>query len=190
MFPLPLGHVKSGEGPMTALRDYADRLALVTGAGDGIGRMLAQQLAKAGMRVAVQDIRAEAAEAVAQEIGNGAFRLVFDVSERDAVFGASEALKLQAEPLSLLWINAGVGVGAPIINGKERDVDWAYSVNVMGAIWTAQAFCPLMTDEIGPRHVGITASSASLLAPEGDFPLYAATKHGTLAVGEALRGEL
>jgi NAD(P)-dependent dehydrogenase (short-subunit alcohol dehydrogenase family) len=174
---------------MTELTDYKDKLAVVTGAGDGIGEMLARRLADAGLRVGVQDIREEAAEKVARSIGGGAFPLVFDVSDRDACITAAEELQSRG-PLSLLWINAGVGVGSPILTGKQKAIEWGLDVNVRGVIWTAQAFVPLMSDTTGPRHVGITASSASLRAPTGDFPLYATTKHGTFAVGEALRGEL
>lgn len=167
---------------------YAGRTAMVTGAGDGIGKMLAQNLAAAGMRVCVQDIRAEAAQAVAEDIGDRAFAMAFDISDRDAAADAADRLKSDHGPLAMLWINAGVGVGASLLEGKEHQVRWAYDVNVLGAIWTAQCFVPLLEGE--PRHVGITASTAALRPPEGAFPLYAATKHGTMAVAEALRGEL
>jgi len=175
---------------MTNLNDYAGRLALVTGAGDGIGEMLARGLAGLGMAVAVQDIRAEAAERVAGEIGGGAFPHVFDVSDRDACLAAAEALGAKGLPLSVLWINAGVGVGSAVLTGKPHAIEWGFGVNVLGVIWTAQAFQPLMTGADGPRHVGVTASSAALREPEGDYPLYALTKHGTFAVAETLRGEL
>lgn len=186
--------VRSGcileSGVMADLEAYEGKLALVTGAGDGIGRMLARGLAEAGLQVAVLDIRAEAAEAVAGEIGNGAFPLAADVSEPESLEGAAETLKARGAPLSLLWINAGVGAGSPLIGARARTVDWAFGVNVAGVIHTASAFRPLMEAAEGPRHVGVTASSASLRAPEGAFPLYAATKHGTFAVAEGLRGEL
>ncbi|MEM7767928.1 MAG: SDR family oxidoreductase [Pseudomonadota bacterium] len=175
---------------MTDLKDYAGRLALVTGAGDGIGEMLAKGLAGLGMVVAVQDIRAEAAERVAGEIGGDAFPIVFDVSDRDAAMAAAETLKSKGTPLSVLWINAGVGIGSPLLKGKPGAIEWGFSVNVLGVIWTAQAFWPLMEGAGGPRHVGVTASSAAMRPPEGDFPLYALTKHGTFAVAETLRGEL
>lgn len=169
--------------------EYSGKLAIVTGAGDGIGEMLARQFASVGMQVGVQDIRAEAADSVAASIGDGAFPLVFDVSDREACLSAAEAVRGRG-PVNLLWINAGVGVGSPILTGKQKAIEWGFDVNVRGAIWTAQAFVPLMREANGPRHVGITASSASLRSPEGAFPLYATTKHGTFAVGEALRGEL
>mgnify|MGYP001371514331 CR=1 FL=1 len=73
---------------MTDLTEYHGKTAIVTGAGDGIGAMLAKNLAAAGLRVGVQDIRREAAERVAKDIGNGAFALVFDVSNRDACFAS------------------------------------------------------------------------------------------------------
>jgi NAD(P)-dependent dehydrogenase (short-subunit alcohol dehydrogenase family) len=171
------------------LTEYQGRLALVTGAGDGIGRMLALGFANAGLRVCVQDIRSDAAAAVADEIGNAAFPLVFDVSDRAASEDAARDLAVRGEAPSILWINAGVGVGSGLIPGKARTVEWAFGVNALGAIWTAQAFCPGMASD-GPRHVGITASSAALRQPDGDFPLYATTKHATFAVAEALRSEL
>lgn len=174
---------------MDGLKQFEGRLAMVTGAGDGIGAMLARELAKSGMRVCVQDIREAAAQRVVEEIGQKAFAMAFDVSDRDACIKAAESLA-ERGPLSMLWINAGVGVGSPVLTGKQKTVEWALDVNVRGVVWTAQAFVPLMTDEAGPRHVGITASSAALRRPDGDFPLYATTKHAAFAFGEALRGEL
>lgn len=174
---------------MSDLAAYKDKLAIVTGAGDGIGEMLARKLAAAGMRVGVQDIRADAAERVAAEIGASAFPLVFDVSDRQSCLDAADVAARHGS-LNFLWINAGVGVGSPILTGKPNAIEWGFDVNVRGVVWTAQAFVPLMHAADGPKHVGVTASSASLRSPDGDFPLYATTKHGTFAVGEALKGEL
>jgi len=174
---------------MTKLSEYQGKLAMVTGAGDGIGEMLAKQLAAAGLTVAVQDIRQDAAERVVSEIGGSAFPIVFDVSDRDACLAAADALRAHG-PLNLLWINAGVGVGSPILTGKPNAIEWALGVNVYGVIWTAQAFTPLMQDAEGPRHVGFTASTAALRSPAGAFPLYATTKHATFAFADALSAEL
>jgi len=175
---------------MSELSQFVGKTALVTGAGDGIGEMLAKGLAQAGMCVCVQDIRSEAAQRVAGEIGAGAFPLVADVSDPASLDAAAKELTGQGVNLNLLWLNAGVGVGAPVLGGKPNTINWAFGVNVLGVIWSMQAFWPLLETAEGPRHVGITASSASLIAPEGDFPLYAATKQGTFAVAEALAGEL
>ncbi len=169
---------------------FQGKLAMVTGAGDGIGAMLARGLAGWGMRVCVQDIRAEAAQAVAEEIGKGAFPLAFDVSDREACATAASTLQDKGDPLSFLWINAGVGAGASLLTGRPNVIEWAFSVNALGMIWTAQSFVPLMTDANGPRHVGFTASSASLRPPGGDLPLYPATKHASFAIADGLGAEL
>ncbi|MEM1436280.1 MAG: SDR family NAD(P)-dependent oxidoreductase, partial [Pseudomonadota bacterium] len=103
---------------MTALTAFAGTTALVTGAGDGIGAMLARKLAASGMRVCVQDIRLEAAEAVAAELGDGAFALQADVSDRDSLAVAAESLRERGTVLNLLWLNAGVGAGSPVLEGN------------------------------------------------------------------------
>ena len=175
---------------MAGLEAYKGKFALVTGAGDGIGETLAKGFAEAGMTVCVQDIREDAARRVAEEIGPAAFPLSADVSDPDSLAASVDTLKARDEPLSLLWLNAGVGAGSPVLGAKPRTLDWAFGVNVLGIIHSANAYQPLMTDEAAPRHVGVTASTAALRKPEGAFPLYATTKHATFAVAEALRGEL
>ena len=73
------------------LNDFQGKRALVTGAG-GIGEMLAKNLAGAGLSVVVQDIRLDAAERVAQEIGDAATPIAFDVSDREACMIAAETI--------------------------------------------------------------------------------------------------
>lgn len=175
---------------MTDLNALRGKVALVTGAADGIGRMLAEGFSSLGMQVGVLDIRADAAAKTAGEIGENAFPLSADVSDRDQLLSIAETLRDRGDGLSCLWINAGVGVGSKLIDGKPNAIEWGMSVNALGVVWTAQAFVPLMRDTEGPRHVGFTASSAALRAPEGDFPFYAATKHCSFALAEGVAGEL
>ena len=178
---------------MDGLEDYRGRWAVVTGAGEGIGLALAQGFARSGMNVAVVDIRAEAAEAAASELkafGGETLAIACDVSDRESVAGCAERLVGDDILPSLLWINAGVGVGASLLDANPRTIEWVYGVNVLGAIWTAQALVPLLLRAEGPRHVGITASSASLTPVRGPFTIYSASKQGTAAVGEALAAEM
>jgi NAD(P)-dependent dehydrogenase (short-subunit alcohol dehydrogenase family) len=170
------------------LNAFSGKLALVTGAGDGIGAMLARGLAGWGMRVCVQDIRLEAAEAVAAEIGGSAFPLAFDVSDREACLKAAKTLASKGEPLSFLWANAGAGVGSGLLQGKAATLEWAFGVNVLGIVWTVQAFEPLMTGDA--RHVGFTASTAALRPVPSQMGLYPVSKHAALAVADGLAGEL
>ncbi len=168
---------------------YAGKLALVTGAGDGIGAMLARGFAGWGMRVCVADIRADAAAAVSDEIGNGAFPLAFDVSDRESCLAAAATLQQKGETLSILWANAGAGLAGSLLTGNPKTIEWGFAVNVLGVIWTAQAFAPLLAQD-GARHVGFTASTASLRPPPALLPLYPVTKHSSFAIADALRAEL
>jgi NADP-dependent 3-hydroxy acid dehydrogenase YdfG len=171
------------------MNPYAGKLALVTGAGDGIGAMLARGLAGWGMRVAVADIRIEAAQAMVDELGTGAFPLAFDVSDREACFAAAETMKADGETFAIIWANAGVGVGAGLLEGRPNAIEWAVSVNMLGAIWTMQAFAPLLaTDEL--RHVGFTASTASLRQPEAQLSLYHVSKMAAFAAMDGMKAEL
>ena len=172
---------------------FEGRLAIVTGAAEGIGAMLAEGLARRGMQVAVLDIQAEAAQRTAAHIsevsGQACIAVPVDVSDRDALMDAAAQLKAHPADWGLVWINAGVGVGAPMIGGRPAAIEWGFGVNVLGAIWTAQAFLPPLFESTGPRHIGFTASSAALAAPQAPLTLYAATKHASMGVAEALRAE-
>jgi NAD(P)-dependent dehydrogenase (short-subunit alcohol dehydrogenase family) len=113
-----------------------------------------------------------------------------DVSDREAMLRAGKELETAGHVPSILWVNAGVGAGVSLIEGSQRAIEWTMSVNVLGVAWTAQAFVPGMLKLDGPRHVGLTASSASIVDVQGPFTLYAASKHGAAAFGEALAAEL
>ena len=128
--------------------------------------MLAEGLARRGMQVAVLDIQAEAAQRTAAHIsgvsGQACIAVPVDVSDRDALMDAAAQLKAHPADWGLVWINAGVGVGAPMIGGQPAAIEWGFGVNVLGAIWTAQAFLPPLFESTGPRHIGFTASSKAV----------------------------
>ncbi len=178
---------------MDGFEGYRGRWAVVTGAGEGIGLALAQGLARLGMNIAVVDIRAEAAEAAAAELkafGGETIAIACDVSDRASVAGLADRLVGEDILPSILWINAGVAVGAGVLDVSPRTAEWVYGVNVLGAIWTAQAVVPLLLKAEGPRHVGITASTASITPMRGSFTIYSASKQATAGIGEALAAEL
>jgi NAD(P)-dependent dehydrogenase (short-subunit alcohol dehydrogenase family) len=177
---------------MAELDDLQGGWALITGAGEGIGRALALGFAKCGLNIVVLDIVGDAAAAVAEEaraLGVKAITEAVDVSDPDALMACATRLARDGIELSLLWINAGVGVGATLLGGSRSTIEWAVAVNILGVAWTAQAFSPLLRKPAGAAHVGVTASSASIVDVGGPFTLYAATKHGTAAFAEALTAE-
>ena len=178
---------------MTAYEPRAGDRALVTGAGSGIGKFLCDSFASRGMEVLAVDIDEEAADCTAREITDGggsarAFRC--DVSDREAVDALAERVVGTGGPPHLLWLNAGVGSADTISGASARTIEWVFGVNVLGPVWCARAFLPAMKEAGGPRHVGITASSASVVPVSGPFPLYATSKQGTAAIGEGLAAEL
>jgi NAD(P)-dependent dehydrogenase (short-subunit alcohol dehydrogenase family) len=168
--------------------------AVVTGAGSGIGRMLALHFAAKGLQIAILDVSIEGAQATLAliEAAGGAGRAeACDVSDEAAIKALAQRMASDGVVPSLLWINAGVGSAEEVGRGKPAAVRWLYEVNVLGAIWTAQAFLPLLRANAGAsRHVGVTASSASVTPVQAPFTLYATTKQATAAVGEALMAEL
>ena len=178
---------------MAALDAYAGQWCVVTGGAEGIGLAIARAFGGAGMRVALVDLRAEAAAAAAEQLGRegiSATAEVADVSDRAGIVAAAAALAARGVVPRLLFINAGIGAGPDVLTVRPNQAEWLYAVNALGVIWTAQAFVPAMIDGPRPAHVGITASSAAYRSPAAPFSLYAASKHATLALGEALRSEL
>ncbi|GAA4039678.1 SDR family NAD(P)-dependent oxidoreductase [Parerythrobacter jejuensis] len=164
--------------------------AVITGAGRGIGRFLAEHFAVKGMRICALDIDAYEADQTARLIGNESIGRGCDVSDRAEVMDVAEKLIAMGVKPSLLWINAGVGSADTIASVEPGILEWVMGVNVMGPVWTAQAFLPAMRAADGPCHVAVTASSASVVPVKGPFTLYSTTKQMTAAVGEALAAEL
>lgn len=175
---------------MSAYRPAKGDWAVITGAGRGIGRFLAQHLAAQGMRICALDIDAYEADETARLCGEGSRGRGCDVSNRDETRTVAEKLIAQGVEPSLLWINAGVGTADTVSAAKDRTLDWLIGVNVMGPINTAQAWLPALKAQEGAKHVGITASSASVTPVSGPFTLYATTKQMTASIGEALAAEL
>ncbi|MEC5319948.1 (S)-acetoin forming diacetyl reductase [Brenneria populi subsp. brevivirga] len=118
------------------------KVALVTGAGQGIGRAIALKLAQDGFAVAVVDYNAETAQQVATEIeksGGQALALQADVSDRDAVFAAVAETQKKFGDFNVIVNNAGIAPSTSIEDITAEIVDRVYNINVKGVIWGMQA---------------------------------------------------
>ena len=119
-----------------------NKVAFVTGAGQGIGAAIALRLAKDGFAVAVTDYNADTAQQVAGTItraGGKAVALQVDVARRDRVFAAVEEARRALGGFDVIVNNAGVAPSTPIADITEEVIDKVYNVNVKGVIWGMQA---------------------------------------------------
>ncbi|MBB4950402.1 NAD(P)-dependent dehydrogenase (short-subunit alcohol dehydrogenase family) [Kitasatospora gansuensis] len=163
---------------MSPAADPAGRGVLVTGAGHGIGAALAAAFAAAGARVVVNDLDAEAAEAVADSIG--AYALPGDAADPTELIAAARA---ELGAIDVYCANAGV---APVGGADAGPAAWAtaWDVNVMAHVRAAELLLPDWLERGEGRFVA-TVSAAGLLTMLGSAP-YAVSKHGALAFAEWL----
>ncbi|WP_034918267.1 (S)-acetoin forming diacetyl reductase [Erwinia sp. 9145] len=119
-----------------------NKVAFVTGSGQGIGKAIALRLAKDGFSVAVADFNSQTARQVADEIiqaGGKAVAVTVDVSKRDRVFAAVEEARNALGGFDVIVNNAGVAPTTPIEEISAEIVDKVYDINVKGVIWGIQA---------------------------------------------------
>jgi short-subunit dehydrogenase len=167
--------------------------AVVTGAGSGIGRAFALELAKRGGRVVCSDVRLETAQATAQLItaaGGQALALACDVSQLAEVENlAAKSEQWLGCPVDLVVNNAGVGIGGkPVGEFPIADWQWAVGVNMWGVIHGCHVFAPKLRAQ-GRGGIVNVCSAASFAAAPMMGP-YNVTKAAVLALSETLKAEL
>lgn len=164
--------------------DLVGRVALVTGAGEGIGEAVALALAKAGAAVCVNDINPDRADRVASAIesaGGQALAWTADVSNRFQVAAMIEALRDKFGGLHLLVNAAGVEKQSALLSVDEYDWRRVIEVNLTGAFFCTQLASRVMVDEGGGVIVTI-ASTAGYLTARQDSAPYAASKAGLVGL--------
>lgn len=162
--------------------DFEDKVVLVTGAGRGIGRAIALAFARAGARVAVNDINPDTCEAVAQEIrssGGQAAAFHADVANKLAVQSMLIDLEDRWGRIDVLINNAGVEPHKPIVQLDEWDWNRTIDVNLKGAFICSQSAGRMMIKQGGGVIVNI-ASIAGRAAGLRDRSAYVASKTGLI----------
>lgn len=155
------------------------RVAIVTGGGGGIGRGIARQLALAGYRIVVNDLREAAAEAGAREVveaGGEAIALAGDVSRRNDAQQVVERSIAHFGRVDLLVNNAGIQVWKPLLELDERDWDSVINTNLRGCFLCTQAAGRAMRDQ-GAGHI-VNIGSGSNQVPFPGLASYTASKGG------------
>lgn len=172
--------------------DFRGGVAVVTGGGSGLGAAMAQRFASAGMSIVALDIDAARAEQVADGLrasGGKAISMGVDVANRASLEAAAMATEAAFGACTILCANVGVQQFGAIDRLTEQDWRWVLDVNVMGVIYTVNAFLPLMRKTRGPRCIAITSSSAAL-TPGVRMAAYTTSKYAITGYGETLRMEL
>jgi NAD(P)-dependent dehydrogenase (short-subunit alcohol dehydrogenase family) len=166
--------------------------AVVTGAGSGIGRAIAQRLAEDGMAVAILDLNGPAAEAVADELRAKGHEAVavggVDVSDRARVDAAIQRARDALGPIRVLVNNAGVSGFDPFLAITDELWDRIIGVNLNGPFYCCQAVVPDMIEAGWGRIVNISSSSAQ--TGQQRMVHYVSSKAGLIGFTRALALEL
>ncbi|QQM38714.1 SDR family NAD(P)-dependent oxidoreductase [Streptomyces liliifuscus] len=169
-----------------------DKVALVTGAGRGIGEAIADRLAAQGASVAVCDLDQEAAVKVAAGLAERhsvrATGVGVDISDSAAVRSAVERVTAELGPVDILVNNAAVDVIGRFVDSTEETWDRIIAVNLRGTLTMTRALLDSMTER-GSGRVVLIASDAGRVGSSGEV-VYSATKGGVIAFGKALAREV
>jgi len=157
-------------------------VAVVTGAGRGIGRSVARRLAADGYRIVAVDVDGHAASATAAEIGGEA--RTCDVAVRDAVQQLADDVAAAVGDVEVLVNNAGIWRFTSLAGTLEEDAARVLDVNLLGTLWCCQAFAPTMSEHHGGSIVNLSSGAATARTP--GYGLYPSSKAGV----EALTGQL
>ena len=174
------------------MRNLHGEVALVTGAGSGIGRATALMLGTEGCRVAVTDIDAEAASATADEIagaGGTASSWAYDVTDPDRAVALADEVSTSLGTVSILVNNAGIAVAGFFVDTSRESFDRVVSINLMGVVHGCRAFLPAMVESGRPGHVVNIASVLGQIGMRG-VSAYCMSKFGVVGFSESLRAEM
>jgi NAD(P)-dependent dehydrogenase (short-subunit alcohol dehydrogenase family) len=174
------------------MEQLAGKVALVTGAGSGIGAGMARAFAAEGMRLALADIEVEPVRALAAELeasGTEAIAVQVDVASGDAVDALAEQVFGTLGSVHIVCNNAGVCQGGPVWEMTPNDWRWLLGVNLGGVINGCRTFVPRLIAQGEPAHIVNTASVGGFLSG-WTLGMYSTTKYAVVGYSEALAQEL
>ncbi len=175
------------------MKNLQGKVAVITGAGSGLGRELSKVCAARGMQLVLGDVDQPGMEQTLAEIREAnpqadAVSLRVDVSKLEDIQALAALARESYGAAHVVFNNAGVSAGGPMWEATEADWQWVTGVNVYGVAWGIKCFVPMLLEQ-GEGHVVNTASAAGWVnAPGGG--IYNASKHAVVAISETLALDL
>jgi NAD(P)-dependent dehydrogenase (short-subunit alcohol dehydrogenase family) len=174
------------------MRDFAGRVAVVTGAGSGMGRAFAERFAREGMRVVLADVETGALDRAVAELrdaGHEVTGVPTDVSRRESVEALARAALDAYGAVHVVCNNAGVEgyLDGPIWEATEKDWRWTMGVNFWGVVHGVETFLPIMLAQDEEGHVVNTASMTAVVRANN---MYGVTKQAVLSLSEVVYAQL
>ena len=175
------------------MKDFAGKVAVITGGAGGLGREFANVAAGLGMEIVLADVQQDALDRARSELeGQGAqvLAMVCDVRKAAHVEELADAAMIRYGGVHLLFNNAGVGTAGLIWEYTEADWEWVLGVNLWGVIHGVRVFTRAMPecaarDRDYERHIVNTASMSVLPCPPA-MVVYNVSKHALVALRETL----
>ena len=179
------------------MKNFHNRVTVITGAASGFGREFAIIGARLGMRLVLADVQQEALAATAAELeaqGAQVLAMPCDVRKGEQVEALAQAAMARFGAVHLVFNNAGVGAGGLVWESTQADWEWVLGVNLWGVIHGVRVFTPLMlacakNDPDFEGHIVNTASMAGLLNPP-TMGVYNVSKHAVVSLTESLYHDL
>jgi NAD(P)-dependent dehydrogenase (short-subunit alcohol dehydrogenase family) len=179
------------------VKNFQNKVAVITGGAGGFGREFANIGARLGMKLVLADVQQDALDKAKQELGEQGAEVMAircDVRHTADVQALADATMARFNAVHLLFNNAGVGIGGLVWENTQADWEWVLGVNLWGVIHGVRIFTPLMLgcankDSSYEGHIVNTASMAGLLnAPT--MGVYNVSKHAVISLSESLYQDL
>jgi len=173
------------------MKDFREKVAVVTGASSGIGRYLAINLAKKGSHVALADVDAEGLQETVQLLNDYQVKVtshVVDVSKKDEVFIFADTVMAEHKRVDIVINNAGVGLSGGLEEVTIEEFEWIVGINFWGVVYGCRAFIPYLKQQNEASLVNIS-SVHGLFTNPGVGP-YCSTKFAVRGFTLTLTQEL
>lgn len=176
------------------MKEFKDKVAVITGAASGIGFALAERCAREGMKVVLADIDAKYLRRASKKltrIGANFITLITDVSKVSDMEALARKTLEQYAAVHLLFNNAGISNTKYVWNYTLKDWEWQLGVCLWGVIHGVRIFAPIMLKQNTDCHIVNTASMEGLISGSGPGgAIYGLSKHGVVSLTETLRNDL